>query len=165
MSLRRDPVAFRRVVEEQGPRLTRLAHRLVDDAGLAEDVVQEVFARLYRAFGRVRDPRAWLTRATLNRAFDELRRRARDARLRPPRQAAPPGDEAVRAAAARLPRKLRSAVILVYVEEMTAEEAAQALGCTANAIRQRLYAAREKLRGVLEKGDNHDVAACAPAGR
>jgi RNA polymerase sigma factor (sigma-70 family) len=40
----------------QGPRLTRLAYVMLDDRGLAEDIVREAFAGLRRRRGRLSDP-------------------------------------------------------------------------------------------------------------
>ena len=58
----------------------RTAYALVRDGGLAEDVVQEVFLRLYRNLDDAPEDellRAWLLRVTLNVARNTLRSRSR----------------------------------------------------------------------------------------
>lgn len=54
----------------------RTARSVVQDAGLAEDVVQEVFLRLYKNLDSIADPemlRPWLIRVALNVARNTIR--------------------------------------------------------------------------------------------
>jgi RNA polymerase sigma-70 factor, ECF subfamily len=54
----------------------RTARAVVRDAGLAEDITQEVFMRLYNNLDSIRDEdmlRPWLIRVTLNLARNQLR--------------------------------------------------------------------------------------------
>jgi RNA polymerase sigma factor (sigma-70 family) len=54
----------------------RTARSVVQDSGLAEDVTQEVFIRLYRNIDAIADPemlRPWLIRVALNLARNTLR--------------------------------------------------------------------------------------------
>lgn len=156
---------FRRLVERHGPRILGLAHRIVGDPARAEDIVQDVFTRLYQRRRYIHDEKtigSWLYRTTLNRSFDELRRlqriRRAESEARPPDG---PGTDAwFRAETARLPRAMRAAVLLVYGEGMAPAEAAGILGCTPNALRQRLFAAREQLRLKLSEGVHDDTAPC-----
>src|SRR5260370_42556083 len=63
--------------EYEAPILNYL-YRLVGDASLAEDLVQETFTRAWRARAQmvvVDNPRAWLYRIPTNAARDNLRRR------------------------------------------------------------------------------------------
>ncbi|MBA2340335.1 MAG: sigma-70 family RNA polymerase sigma factor, partial [Pyrinomonadaceae bacterium] len=58
----------------------RTAYALVRDGGLAEDIVQEVFLRLYRNLDDAPGDdllRAWLLRVTINTARNTLRGRTR----------------------------------------------------------------------------------------
>jgi len=58
----------------------RAAYALVRDAGLAEDVTQEVFLKLYQHMGSLRDGehvRPWLLRVAANTALNTLRGRTR----------------------------------------------------------------------------------------
>ena len=156
---------FRRLVEQHGDRILGLATRILGDAARAEDVVQEVFLQLYRRHRDIRDRSAvgsWLYRTTLNRSFDALRQRGRIQRAEAEarRPDGPGDDEWLRAQVAQLSPAQRAAVTLVYGEGMTPAEAADVLGCPANTLRQRLYAARERLKSKLSEGPRHDTPPC-----
>ena len=58
----------------------RAAYALVRDAGLAEDVTQEVFLKLYQHMGSLKDEehvRPWLLRVASNTALNAIRSRGR----------------------------------------------------------------------------------------
>ena len=58
----------------------RAAYALVRDAGLAEDVTQEVFLKLYQHLGSLKDEehvRPWLLRVASNTALNAIRSRGR----------------------------------------------------------------------------------------
>lgn len=58
----------------------RAAYALVRDAGLAEDVTQEVFLKLYQHLGSLKDDehvRPWLLRVASNTALNAIRSRGR----------------------------------------------------------------------------------------
>jgi DNA-directed RNA polymerase specialized sigma24 family protein len=90
-ALRGDAVDFDAVFRCHHDRLLRLTGLLCGDAGWAEDVVAEVFARLLRRWepGAIRDVDAYLRRAVVNEVAGEFRRRTR-ARKPAPRLAVAP---------------------------------------------------------------------------
>src|SRR5205807_7154381 len=53
------------------------ALRLVGQAGVAEDIVQEAFMKLHAQFETVREPRPWLYRTVHNLAMNHIRAAAR----------------------------------------------------------------------------------------
>jgi RNA polymerase sigma factor (sigma-70 family) len=57
--------------------LLNYAMRLVDEFGVAEEVVQEAFMKLHSQFERVREPRRWLYRTVHNLALNHQRRAGR----------------------------------------------------------------------------------------
>jgi len=59
------------------------AGRLLEDAEMAQDIVQEAFLRLHGQFGQVRQPRAWLYRTVHNLALNHQRRIVRLQPLNP----------------------------------------------------------------------------------
>jgi RNA polymerase sigma-70 factor (ECF subfamily) len=59
--------------EAQRPRLQRLAYRMLGSVTEAEDVVQDAWLRWTRAGEAVKDPAAWLVRATTRLCIDRLR--------------------------------------------------------------------------------------------
>lgn len=61
--------------EQERPRLTRLAYRMLGERGAAEDVVQETWLRWAKTdTDAVQNPAAWLTRAASRLAIDALRK-------------------------------------------------------------------------------------------
>lgn len=82
--------------------------------------------------------------------------RAIGAGLEPVAPAAPGGlpawtDDDVRRAVGELPESFRSAVLLVEVEDLSYEEAAEVLGCPVGTVRSRLSRARRLLFVRLEE--------------
>ncbi|HMP62253.1 MAG TPA: sigma-70 family RNA polymerase sigma factor, partial [Phenylobacterium sp.] len=69
----------------EGPRLRRLAYRMLGSVAEAEDVVQDAWLRWSRTTADVEDPGAWLVRTTTRLCLDRLRAaRARRAAYRGP---------------------------------------------------------------------------------
>lgn len=135
-----------------------------------EDVAQETFVRLYESRSRFRAGcpfKPWLLTIAGNLARNRLRWRSRhptesiDQYTASPQEAkaAEPGpDEAgaagdlaasVRRAVATLPAPLRAAIVCVEFEDMSHQEAAGVLHCSAKAVETRLYRARQALRSLL----------------
>jgi RNA polymerase sigma-70 factor (sigma-E family) len=120
--------------------LVRLALLLVGDRGTAEDVVQDVFARLHTGGARLREPDKavpYLRASVLNGCRSVLRARSRARLLRVPPE--PPvwsaeaavlaGEDrrAVLAAVARLPARQREVLVLRYYLGLADHEIAAAL--------------------------------------
>lgn len=164
---RRDPAAFERMVALYQPRVARLAQRLLGWDGDVDDLVQDVFLVALSKGGWRGESSAWtwLTAVTLNRCRSRLRRRALFARFRRrqqlrPLNASPPADRAtqlaetneqVRRAVAALPAKYREAIVLFYLEDLSAAEIAQLLGIGTDAVNARLYRGRRMLKEALAR--------------
>src|SRR4051794_21628968 len=63
-------------------RVVRLAFLLTQDTGVAEEIAQEAFVRVWRAWERVENGPAFLRTTVVNLAKSSLRRRALEARHR-----------------------------------------------------------------------------------
>lgn len=136
-----------------------------------DDLTQEAAARLLRALDGCRGtarPTSFAFAVTLNVLREHQRRRrsaqallagAWDAQVpnRPGHAAedaaAGPQDEAVRAAVAGLPPRLRRAVQLRYFDGMTCGRVPGAIGCSRRDVHRRLDAAHGVLRLLLAGGD------------
>src|SRR3982751_1948529 len=74
-----DALAIEALVARKLPRMTALAYRLLGDRGEAEDVVQEVFVRVWRGAATWQPGAArfdtWMHRVALNLCTDRLRKR------------------------------------------------------------------------------------------
>jgi DNA-directed RNA polymerase specialized sigma24 family protein len=74
-AVRRHDEAFAALYEERRAPSVRLAVLLVDRLDVAEELVQEAFAALYRSWDRVDEPAAFLRTAVVNRCRDVQRHR------------------------------------------------------------------------------------------
>jgi RNA polymerase sigma-70 factor (sigma-E family) len=143
--------------------LVRLATLMVDDLPTAEDIVQDVFAALYRRHGpdlsTVEDPHAYLTAGVMNAARSALRRR-RSARayVLPPPAAAPAAedqallgepDREVLAALGRLTVRQRQVIVLRYWSELSEREIADALHVSRGTVKSTASRALAVLRASL----------------
>ena len=62
------------IFERHRPRLLNIAYRMLGEMAAAEDVVQEAWLRWRTAEPMdIRDPRAWLSTATVRLSLDALR--------------------------------------------------------------------------------------------
>jgi RNA polymerase sigma-70 factor (ECF subfamily) len=129
----------------------------------AEDVMQDAFLRLWERWDRVRahpDPAGYLYRTAFNLHRSGLRRAMRAARRRfaddePPDQLARVDDrQALFAALRRLPRRQRTAVILLDLMGLTSEEASRLLGVRPVTVRVLASQARAAMREA--EGDTDD---------
>jgi RNA polymerase sigma-70 factor (ECF subfamily) len=127
---------------------------LAGDRTLAEDVLQEVFLRIYQKLGWLREPalfRPWCYRIATREAFRFLKRDRRWADQLRDRElleavAAPPGEgPAEPALLARLPDLLlqvspasRAVLALHYLDGRTLEESAAILGLAVGTVKSRL---------------------------
>ena len=111
----------------------------------AEDAVQETFIKAYRALPNFRgecSEKTWLMRIAINTCRDMTRTpwfRHTDRRVTPEEISS-------------LPDRYRDVLLLYYYQDMKLEEVAAALNTSPATVSRRLKAAREKLRGVLERG-------------
>ena len=141
---------FARLYSEHFGRLSGYALSLVGDAGVATDVAQEAFTRLYARWGRVRDPRAWVYFVATNLATDQWRRSQRDRALTDVlRQVTPmertAHDPWLRDLVDRLPAPLRQAVLLHYYADLPVEEVARLVHRPVGTVKRRLHDARKLL--------------------
>jgi RNA polymerase sigma factor (sigma-70 family) len=145
---------------EHGADLLAYALRRTD-AGIAEDVVAEVFLIAWRRIDRVPqiEPVLWLygvaRRVLANQRRAAHRREALVAVLRPlaARDDGDPqaGGSALTVALGRLRPDDREVLMLTAWEGLDASRAAAVLGCTPQAVHTRLHRARARLRAELDR--------------
>jgi RNA polymerase sigma-70 factor (ECF subfamily) len=146
----------------------RFILRGVRDEGLAEELTQETFWRVWRARREYRPEArfsAWMFRIAAHLCLDHHRRRARRPVLLGEESAAqmpaPPGDQAdsaareaelilrLDAALALLPLRQRLAFEMNRLEEMNYRRIAESLGCSLGSVEQLIFRARRALREAL----------------
>ena len=148
--------------ERAGPVLLMFV-RLTGSRADSEDLTQEVFVRAWGAWSSFRaESKAgtWLHSIALRVFVDWTRtpiqriRRLSDALDRVPDIAAgalvPLADVDLERAIARLPPKIREAVVLHYLEGFPLAELARHLGRSSGTLKAQLHAGRSKLRKELD---------------
>ncbi len=157
--------AFAVLVERHGPMVLRVCQRELEDPHDAEDAFQATFLVFFRRAGSIRNRgslASWLfgvAHRVACRARKQTRRRQGHER-RYAEQA--PGESQsldkrsetwpeIHEELASLPERLRSPVVLCYLEGLTAEAAALRLGCPRGTVLSRLSTARERLRDRLSR--------------
>lgn len=160
-----DRAAFAELVERYDRRLLYFVRRILDGADEAFDVVQGVWLQVQRTLPKLQAPRAfrvWLYRIAHDQAISTLRRRSRE-RLRlddvpvdnVPDNGAPATDfeaaDLVHTALGALSVDHRRVLTLRFLEEMSVNEIADVLQCSAGTVKSRLYYAKAALRRRIEE--------------
>lgn len=159
-----DRTAFNRLSQRHLDRAFGVALRMTGNRADAEDVVQEVFLRLWQRPDAWRPGQAqfstWLYRVVVNRCLD-LKRRPRGTALdaiAEPQDPKPNAesnlvhaarDRALHEAMARLPERQRAALTLTYTAGLKNAEAASALEISVKALEALLVRAKRELRDAL----------------
>lgn len=157
---------FEVFVAEASPALLRLAFRLTGDRQLAEDLLQAALWRVVKHWEPASNsPIAYARQVLVNLATDGWRKRRRlpsevmtgwlpDAIV--PETTDAFGDRQVLVAALRaLPRRQRTALVLRYWEDLSVEQTAQLMGCSAGTVKSTCSKGLQRLRGVLEEAGAH----------
>ena len=158
--------AFGEVVRRHGGPLYAIAYRWLESVPDAEEIVQDAFLLLWRKRGRIHlvgdSALPWLIVTVKHLAANRRRARIRRAQhetaaaLEPHFAADERGEVAdlLARAFAALPPLDAQVARLCLVEDVTYAEAAERLGLTEGAVRNRLSRARARLRKDL--GDQED---------
>lgn len=163
-----EPQAFDALVRRYRKRIFALALHLSGTESDADDIVQDVFIRAYRALDQFEGRSeffTWVYRLTVNRSLDARRSRVRrsessieedDPRIERALQVDADGDprraaelrqtyaRALRALDA-LPPEMRTTVVLVALQGLSNAEAAIVQGCPRGTIAWRLHEGRRRL--------------------
>jgi RNA polymerase sigma-70 factor (ECF subfamily) len=168
-----DEGAFNEVVLAYRRRVLGTIYRLIGRRDDVEDVGQQVFLRLYLSLDQLRTPdvfEPWLHRLTVNAAYDYLRKQRRRGEMRMsdlPEQVVQLADAAagtgkqqdeseksrtrefVQGLLASVSEADRSLLILKEVEGMSLKELEQVYHVNENALKVRLFRARQRVLKVL----------------
>lgn len=139
---------------QQHGRLIGLLSLQVGDRDVAEELAQDVLAKVCQHWPRLEDPRAWMNRVAINHANSWLRRRVAERRAMARRMGqqvheAPPDHAdaiAVREAVALLPRRQRTALVYRYYAGFSVAETAEAMSCAAGTVKALTHQAVTALR-------------------
>ena len=159
---------FKLLVMPYSSRLYRMAFRLMSNREEAEDVVQEVYVKLWGMRNKLESYNsieALAIRITRNLCLDHLRRKKvnQDAmkaeKMKEERHSVTPLEELehkekealMHTLIAALPEPQRSLVHLRHLEEKEYDEIAEMVNMNVNAIRVSISRARKQMREMLEK--------------
>jgi RNA polymerase sigma factor (sigma-70 family) len=164
-----DPEAFAILVQRWQEPIYRLCARMIGNVTRAEDLTQEVFAKVFtkrREFKPDSKFSTWLWRVAVNHCYDELRRLKRrnetsledeidleypGVDLAPDAQAAADEEcELVRRGLMRLPETLRTVLALRYCEGLKLREISEILDLPESTIQSRIAVALGQITRVLE---------------
>jgi RNA polymerase sigma-70 factor (ECF subfamily) len=163
--VRSDHVALAELYDRYDRVAYNLAYRVLRDAALAEDAVQEAFLAVWRTAGRFLPERSkastWILTLVHRRAVDLVRREER--RRADPldesfEQSGGETDEAawlhlqrerVQEALRKLPDQQREALELAYYGGFTQSELAERLGQPLGTIKSRMFAGLARMRDLL----------------
>src|ERR671938_1511320 len=168
--------AFQELVERYQTRLLNFIYRTIGDREKAEDLVQEVFIRVYRhihRFDATKRFSTWIYTIASNLAKNELRNRSRnplvlfqtikknwqdeDRPLQFEDASSRPDDlyrkrhlrELVESSVDQLPEHHRQVFVLRELEGKSYEEIAEITGCNLGTVKSRLNRARNNFAAVI----------------
>jgi len=164
---------FRELVQRYQERVFNTALRVLGNSADAADVTQEVFFTVYRKLSEFQFSSrlfTWIYRITVNLSIDKRRR----GNVLPPTISEAAGGTAtlasipdessvtpeswtesdfiegkVQAAIQKLSPKLRSIIVLRYIEGLSYEEIAEVLECSVGTVKSRLNRAHSNLESLL----------------
>jgi len=164
-----EPEAWRRIVDEFGPRIHGLALHFSRDPDRAADLTQDVFLRLFQNLGSYRGDVplvAWMLRLSRNLCIDDYRRRRLERTFRfvpldavqTLRDASDPAGEAqarelladVEAALAQLDPETATILTLRDVEGLSYRELEELLDLPSGTVKSRIHRGRRALLRSLE---------------
>jgi RNA polymerase sigma-70 factor, ECF subfamily len=168
-----DGTSFAVLLEKHRASVVHFVYRVVQEQGVAEELAQEVFLRVYRARSSY-EPTArfktWLFRIAAHMALNWLRDQkhqrgqerlddmSTDVPARQLSDLRPSVEQKlvhhvrmdeIRRAIGALPEKQRAAVVMHKYEEMDYTQIAKVLGCSESALKSLLYRAYQALRASL----------------
>jgi len=152
--------AYERLYELHAGRLKSIAFHLVGSRADAEDAVQEMFLKVYRAmdgFEGQSSLATWMCRILINCCYDVLRKKGRAAeqplRAEAATESKVPMKLALERALQRLNERQRIVFLLFEVEGLRHSEIAAVLQIAEGTSRSWLFEAKRELkRSLMEKG-------------
>ena len=170
-----DLEAFNAIVVRYQSQVVNVAARVLGSRAGGEDAAQEAFISAYRGIGKFRGGslRAWLMRIAVNAGRDMLRVRRRrpedsldesltNPSFQPVAEGESPEEYATRTelnaelqrAILTLPDDQRTVLVLIDVQGLAYDEAAEAVGASIGTIKSRLSRARAKVRdSLMQRGE------------
>ncbi|UWE13318.1 SigE family RNA polymerase sigma factor [Actinacidiphila bryophytorum] len=153
---------FREFAESRADWLRKVAFLLCCDWHRADDLVQDTLTKLYVQWWRMRrvdNPDGYARTVLVNTFLAEqrsswqrwtLRGSGREEAERPGPQVDPEASLDLRQALAALPPRQRATLVLRYYHDLSVEQTADALGCSAGNVKSQTSRGLRALRRVLD---------------
>jgi RNA polymerase sigma-70 factor (ECF subfamily) len=170
---RGDEKAFEELVRRYQRQVANIIYLTLGNRDEIEDLTQEVFIRVYKSLARFEHDASvysWIYRITVNLCIDEIRRKKikrtlslqwfTDYKLEQERkfkEKTTPADnvlseerrQMVREALLKLSPLHRTVIVLREYEDLSYEDIAKTLNISTQAVKSRIFRAREELRKML----------------
>jgi RNA polymerase sigma-70 factor (ECF subfamily) len=163
---------FRQLYDAVFPILFRVVRRITNSEEAAEDLCQDAFFRLYEkkmAFPSPDEAKYWLIRVATNASLNYAKRKDRERKayqraFREDTRQPETGESAllkkeskeeVQEALQKLPKNLRTVLILKEYGDLNYKKIGQILGISEGNVKVRVFRARERLAGLLRKDGPH----------
>ncbi len=151
--------AFEELFHKYQARLFSVCRRFLGSRAEAEDTVQDAFLQIYSSLKRFRGESSfhtWAYGITVRTCISRMRKLRKRAESTgewaefPSAEGNPDVDRIlIQQTISRLPDNHRIVLILRYYEQLSIEEAAQALQCGADQMKMRLHRARNAMKDLL----------------
>ena len=152
---------FNQVVFDYSQILFKVAFSYTKSIADSEDIVQEVFMKLYRArkvFENDEHIKNWLIRVTINQSINENKRKQKELLIGdeyinnlPDTSDADKKNEEIRECVMSLKDNYKNVIILFYYDEYSINEIANILKISNNNVKVILNRARKKLKDEINK--------------
>jgi RNA polymerase sigma-70 factor (sigma-E family) len=151
---------FREFVSARMPALRRVAYLLCGNTHTADDLVSIAIGKLFRSWSRVsrlEHPDAYVRKMLVNAWLDERRRPWRRERVtatvpEPPPDPGPDVAQRLRVVEllAQLPPRRRAVLVLRFLDDLSVEQTAEALGCSTGTVKTQTHRGLADLRELLD---------------
>ena len=152
--------AFEELIQRYKNKVYTLCYRMIGNASDAEDLMQEIFMRVFVALQSFEERAkfsTWLYRVTYNHCLNFLAKQrqyggrdeayAEQAAGQSP-TSSPEVSAGLEEALLRLEKEPRTLLIMKYIMDLEVREIAATLGISQSAVKMRLLRAREELRAL-----------------
>ena len=163
-----DESEFDGFVVSRSPALLRSAYLLVQDEGLAEDLLQTALTKAWFAWKRIEEPEAYVRRIMVTTSASWWRRRwSRETPTDEPEQQPTTAGLVESAhgqdlwiAIGHLPPRQRAVVVLRFLEDRTEADTASLMGCSVGTVKSQCAKALAKLRvdATLDGADERSLS-------
>lgn len=161
--------SFNELILRYQERIYWVARRFVQDHDSADDIVQDVFCRVYKGLGKFRGESSiytWLYRITVNLALNAVRRQrlrdffrideildVKDEHGEQPDELLEKNEQKqlIEQAVAQLPEKQKAVFIMRYYDEMPYEEISKIMKTTVGGLKANYFHAVKKVGAYINR--------------